>query len=103
MSKWEPQVYFEKSQKHPYIAYAVHTNGKVELAGHRSDFQSAVLCADELSNMLNRYHRYGGKYKGKDKLIGERVEHEKVKKELDFWHEKTKIFMKRHKEIFGDK
>jgi hypothetical protein len=98
MPRWNPQVYADNQTYH---AYAVHTNGKIEAAGCRDNLEDAVLCADELANMLTRYHRCGEAYKGTDALIGSRVPQQKVDEILKDWNERMKKLMQSHKKIFG--
>jgi hypothetical protein len=53
-----------------YVAFAIHSNGKVEREGSYQDKLSAILSACDLASMLNLYHRSGKAYDGKDKLVG---------------------------------
>jgi hypothetical protein len=82
--KWFPQVHFHDGR---YIAYAIHTNGKVEREGSYPEKIDAILNASDLSNMLNLYHRYAGKYAGTDKLFGGKI----PQKDIDDQLERSKL------------
>ena len=96
--RWNPAVY---KSGNDYHCYAVHTNGKVEKSAVKPDLVDAVLSADELCNMLNRYHRYGGKYKGTDKIVGRKVSVKTVERILRRADEAFAKYMEAHKKIFG--
>lgn len=89
--KWITKVYYDGSMYH---GYSVHTNGKVEKSCRNSGFGNAVLGADELTHMLNLYHRYGGKYKGVDVIVGKEIPEKKVKEVISYWKEKFKEYDK---------
>ena len=96
--RWNKVV---SKQGDTYHSYAVHTNGKVEKAGERKNLNDAILCADELTNMLNQYHRYAGKYEGKDIIVGRRVSTLKVNRILKRQSDALRNFLKKEREIFG--
>jgi hypothetical protein len=88
--KWFPQVHFHEGR---YIAYAIHTNGKVEREGSYPEKINAILSASSLSDMLNLYHRYAGKYAGIDKLYGKKI----PQKDIDDQLERSKLAWQEYK------
>ena len=98
--KWEIQVRYKDGL---YYAYAVHTNGKVEREGSYPEKISAILAASDFVSSLNRLHRYAGKYKGIDKLVGRKI----PQKDIDDQLERSRLamieYMKAHRRIFGTK
>ena len=97
---WFPEVWKNDDAQFKFHAFAVHTNGKVEKAAERPLLIDAVLSADELSNMLNLYHRSAGRYAGKDVRTGKKVRSDKIAGMLYRSAEALKVLMKAHKKIF---
>lgn len=76
--QWQLVIHQSKGQ-FPFIAYAVHgKTGKVEREGRYQELDSAITAGGDLVRMLNLHHPYAGKYRGTDKLVGKRVNPEKV-------------------------
>lgn len=100
-SSWKAVVH---AHENLFIAYAVHTSGKVEREGAYKDKIDGILNAHSFARILNQYHRYAGKYEGKDKLLGDPIPQEEIDATIDrhdkawkVYMEKMKPFLKRHK------
>ena len=98
--KWFPEVRIKDGR---YYAYAIHTNGKVEREGSYLEKIDAILSASDLSNMLNLYHRYAGKYAGTDELIGTKIPQKDIDDQLKRSEAAWKEYAIAHEKIFGRK
>lgn len=86
---------------YPYIAYAIHSNGKVEREGCYREFSHAITAGGDLVRVLNLHHLYGGKYQGTDVLRGREIDPQKIESKSKVISAAIKKLVAANKRIFG--
>lgn len=96
---WHVEVRYVRGSEYPFLAYAVHKNGKVEREGRYAKAFDAFLHAKSFVASLNRLHRYAGKYEGKDRLVGKLIDLQKLMPQYKVFKNSLKNMLKTCEEI----